>query len=460
MLEGGHSMVNRARTFVIVGNGIAGITAAEIVRAEDAAAQIFIITDDPYPVYYRPALKDFLAGRVREEALRARPGDFYAEQRITCVLDRVTGIAVEQQYVQLQSGRQLAYDRLLLANGARPNTLTCPHPLRGRGNSNLAGVTTLRSVADYKHVLSRLGTARRIVVVGSGALALESVESLRQRGYAVSHLLRRNTLWSEVLDATASDLVLQQEMRDGADVSLEEEVTEITGEQGWVSGVVTTKGRRIPCDMVVIAIGIVPNIDCIQRSGIACGRGVRVDAVMRTNAPHVYAAGDVVETSDVMTGRTRVVGQWYPAIQQARAAAYGMLDVLDTSHPFQTTTFYNATFLYGLDFASVGITNSPEDYSDMKIADSRVQTIVADPQPRTYRKVTLANGVPIGMLSLGDRTETLAFKRAIDYRVNLSSVASILFSNDFNLNNWLDKQGVPPPILGVNRIGEYAESAM
>ena len=192
---------NRARTFVIVGNGIAGITAAEIIRAEDATAQIFIIADDLYPVYYRPALKDFLAGRVREDVLRARPGNFYAEQRITCVQDHVTGIAVEQQYIQLQSGRQLAYDRLLLASGARPNTLTCPHPLRGRhpvqgtgNNSNLAGVTTLRSVADYQNGLNRLDTARHIVVVGSGTLALESVESLRQRGYAVSHLLRRNIL--------------------------------------------------------------------------------------------------------------------------------------------------------------------------------------------------------------------------------------------------------------------------
>ncbi|MHB8599777.1 MAG: NAD(P)/FAD-dependent oxidoreductase [Ktedonobacteraceae bacterium] len=446
-------MDSRARTFVIVGNGIAGVTAAEIVRAEDAAAQIFIVADDPYPVYYRPALKDFLAGRVRENVLRARPGDFYAEQRITCVLDRVTGIAVEQQYVQLQSGRQLGYDRLLLANGARPNTLACP-------GSNIAGVTTLRSVADYKTVLSRLGTAHHIVVVGSGTLALESVESLRQRGYAVSHLLRHNTLWSEVLDATASDLVLQQEMRDGADVLLEEEVVEITGEQGQVSGVVTTKGRRIPCDMVIIAIGIAPNIDCIQRSGIGCGRGVRVDAMMRTNAPAVYAAGDIVETSDGMTGRTRVIGQWYPAIQQARAAAYSMLEVLDTSQPFQTSTFYNATFLYGLDFASVGITNSPPDYSDMNIMDSRVQTLVADPQPRTYRKVTLANGVPVGMLSLGDRTETLAFKRAIDYRVNLAPVASNLFADHFNLSDWLDSQGVPPPILGVKRVGEYAESVL
>ncbi len=318
-------------------------------------------------------------------------------------------------------------------------------------------MTTLRSVTDYQNVLNRLDTARHIVVVGSGTLALESVESLRQRGYAVSHLLRRSILWSGVLDATASDLVLQQEMRDGADVYLEEEVVEIIGDQGRVSGVVTTKGKRISCDIVIFAIGIAPNIDFIQRSGIACGRGVLVDAMMRTNAPHIYAAGDVVETSDSMTGRTRVIGQWYPAIQQARAAAYSMLGVLDTSHPFQTTTFYNATFLYGLDFASVGITNIA--VGARFIAPSEQYTeIVADPKPRTYRKATLANGVPIGMLSLGDRAGTLAFKRAIDYQVNLSSVASVLFADNFKLDDWLNSQGVPPPILGVNRIGEYAES--
>lgn len=323
----------------------------------------------------------------------------------------------------------------------------------GNGIAGITAAEIIRAedVADYQNVLNRLDTARHIVVVGSGTLALESVELLRQRGYAVSHLLRRNILWSEVLDATASDLVLQQEMRDGADVYLEEEIVEITSEQGWVSGVVTTKGKHIPCDLVIIAIGIAPNIDFIQRSGIACGRGVQVDAMMRTNAPHIYAAGDVVETSDSMTGRTRVIGQWYPAIQQARAAAYSMLGVLDTSRQFQTTTFYNATFLYGLDFASVGITN---------IVDSRVQTIVADPQPRTYRKATLVNGVPIGMLSLGDRSGTLAFKRAIDYRVNLSSVASVLFAEHFKLHDWLNSQGVPPPMLGVNRIGEYAESVL
>src|SRR5205085_4647236 len=172
---------------------------------------------------------------------------------------------------------------------------------------------------------------------------------------------RRRTLWSEVLDATASDLVLQQEKRDGVDVHLEEEIAEITGKQGQVTGVVTTQGTRIPCDMVIIAIGVEPIIDFIKGSGIPCGRGVKVDGAMHTSAPDIYAAGDVLETTDSLTGRTRVIGQWYPAIQQARAAAYSMLDLLDTSRPFHSSTFYNATFLYGLDFASVGLTQIPKD---------------------------------------------------------------------------------------------------
>src|SRR5207249_11980077 len=128
----------------------------------------------------------------------------------------------------------------------------------------------------------------------------------------------------------------------------EEEIAEITGKQRQVSGVVTTTGARIPCEMVLIAVGIEPIIDFVKRSGIGCGRGVKVDGKTRTNAPDIYAAGDILETTDTTTGRTRVIGQWYPAIQQARAAAYSMLDLLDTDTPFRASTFYNATFLYGL----------------------------------------------------------------------------------------------------------------
>jgi NADPH-dependent 2,4-dienoyl-CoA reductase/sulfur reductase-like enzyme/pSer/pThr/pTyr-binding forkhead associated (FHA) protein len=433
-------------SYVIIGNGIAGVTAAEILRVEDSAADITVIADDPFPVYYRPALKDYLAGRVREDKLWARPASFYQDQRIRFLPERVVSIQAGQHSVQLLGGRQVEYHRLLIASGARPSTLKC-------SGLDLAGVSTLRTVADYQAVQNRLANVRRVVVTGSGTLALETIETLRHRGYQVVHLLRRRTLWSEVLDATASDLVLQQEKRDGVNVRLEEEIAGITGKNGQATGVLTTSGARIPCDMVIIAIGVDPIIDFVKNSGIPCGRGIQVDGAMRTGAPDVYAAGDALETTDAMTGRTRVLGQWYPAIQQARAAAYSMLDLLDTKRPFRSSLFYNATFLYGLDFASVGQVNIPQN-------GQGYQAIVADPQPRIYRKVLLKDGVPVGAIALGDRKGVLAFKRAIDHRVNLSSVASRLFAPDFKLNEWLDKQGVPPPILSVSREGAVAVSGV
>ncbi len=429
-------------SYLIIGNGIAGVTAAEILRDENSAADITVIAEDPFPVYYRPALKDYLAGRVHTEKLWARPSSFYQEQNIRFIPGRVTSIQAGQHAVQLQSGQQLGYSRLLLANGARASRLSCP------GNE-LQGVTTLRTVADYQEVLARLNDIRRVVVSGSGTLALETIETLRHRGYQVIHLLRRRTLWSEVLDPTASDLVLQQERRDGVDVHIEEEIAEITGKQGQVAGVVTTRGTRIPCEMVIIAIGVEPIIDFIKGSGIPCGRGVKVDGAMRTSAPDIYAADDVLETTDSATGRTRVIGQWYPAVQQARAAAYSMLDLLDDSRPFRPGTFYNATFLYGLDFASVGLTSVPK-------GGQGYQELIADPQPRTYRKAILKNGIPVGMIALGKRKGVLAFKRAIDHQVNLSPVASSLYAENFQLDNWLDKQGVPPALLGVSRSGDEA----
>src|SRR5579885_1353594 len=300
----GRETMEERQSYLIIGNGIAGVTAAEILRAEDAAADITVVADAPFPVYYRPALKDYLAGRVREDKLWARPNSFYQQQNIRFVSGRVVRIQVGQHSVQLGNGQEVGYSRLLLASGARPARLTCP-------GSDLPGVCTLRTVADYQTVLDRLKAARRVVVSGSGTLALETIETLRHRGYSVIHLLRRRTLWSEVLDATASDLVLQQERRDGVEVHLEEEIAEITGKQGQVQGVVTTKGAHIPCDMVIMAIGIEPIVDFIKASGIPCGRGLKVDGAMRTGAPDIYAAGDILETTDATSGRPRLLGQWY-----------------------------------------------------------------------------------------------------------------------------------------------------
>ncbi|TMD47036.1 MAG: NAD(P)/FAD-dependent oxidoreductase [Chloroflexi bacterium] len=450
--------MGQQQSFVIIGNGITGVTAAEILRAEDAACSITIVADDPFPAYYRPALKDYLGGRLPEEKLWARPATFYQEQHIPFLPGRIVGINASQSFAQLQNGKRIGYDSLLLANGARPRSLSCP-------GLNLAGVSTLRTVADYQEILRRLEHVNRMVVCGSGTLALESAETLRHRGYQVTHLLRGNTLWSEVLDPVASDMVLQEERRDGIDVRTGEEISEIVGKNGQVSSVITTRGERIPCELALIAIGIEPLIDFIRASGIACGRGVKVDNGMRSSVPNIYAAGDVTETTDEFTGRTRVLGQWFPAIQQAQIAAHTMLGLLNPSHPFYPRSpaatspgyrhYYNATFLYGLDFVSVGLTTRPPA--------AGYQEVIAEPLPRNYRKAILKNGVIVGALLLGNREQALAFKRAIDHRVNLVPVANRLFADDFSLDAWLDQHQTPGPVLNIHttdRAGGYSSGAI
>jgi NADPH-dependent 2,4-dienoyl-CoA reductase/sulfur reductase-like enzyme len=431
-------------SYVVVGNGIAGITAVETLRAEDDSADIGVIADNHLPLYNRLMLKDFLSGSVSEDQLWMRPKSYYQDKLVHFFPGRVIDIEVDQHKIHLQNGQQIGYHRLLLATGARARQLSCP-------GVNLVGVTTLRTIDDYKKVLNYLGYVRRVVVTGSGPLALESVEVLFQKGYQVTHLLRHSTLWPEVLDKKASDLVLQQEWRDGVDVRFEEDIAEIVGRSGHVIGVLTRKGTLIPCDMVVVAIGIEPELDYLHESGIAFGRGVKVDGSMRTNVPDIYAAGDVAEVICSATDQRDVIGHWYPALQQGRAAAYSMLDILDTSrfaHPVTGSEAYvhsiHSMSLYKIDFATVGSTKLPQEGKDY-------QEIVVGPKAHFYRKVVLKDGVPIGMFSLGEQTDMLAFKRAIDHRVNLTPIAARLFADDFKFTDWLDLQKVPTPVLAVSK---------
>lgn len=439
-------------SYIIIGNGIAGITAAETLRNEVASAHIIVIGDYPLPVYSRPALKDYLAGRMSEENLYARRRNFYADHDIHFVFDRAAGIGVDAHVVYLHSGRRLRYDRLLLATGARARRLAC-------AGSDLAGVVALRTIVDFQVALQQLESARRVVVAGSGPVALETAEALCQRGLQVTHLLRGRRAWPDVLDTTASNLLLQQELRAGVDVRAGEEIGEIVGRQGRVMGIITRGGAHIPCDLLVTAIGSEPAIDFIAASGIPCSRGVKVDHTMRTAAPDIFAGGDVAEVIDPITG-PRCIGQWYPAIQQGRTAAYAMLGLLGTHHllhPLTRSYAYlrsiTTTSLFGLDIASVGIPSaSSPDY----------QEVLAGPGARHYSKALLRDGIPIGAISFDASQDMLAFKRAIDHAVSLAPVASCLFDRNFRLTTWLDGQKVPTPVLAVRkaRAGDSSSQTM
>jgi NADPH-dependent 2,4-dienoyl-CoA reductase/sulfur reductase-like enzyme len=444
------------RSYVIIGNGIAGITAAETLRAENPLAEITLVADNAEPVYYRPALKDFLAGRVGQESLYMRPRTFYADNNVRFLLDRAVGIHTGSHIVQLQSGRRVGYDRLLLAAGARSRRLCCP-------GANLPNVVALRTIIDYQNILNILKMPRRVVICGSGPLALETAEVLHASGHSVTHLLRKPRLWQQVLDRTASELIVRQEQREGIDVRVGEEIVEIVGDNRQLVGVITNRGSRILCDLVIMAIGIEPVTGFIKESGIACGLGVRVDEYMHTSVPDVYAAGDITEMINPLTGAPIYAGQWYSALQQGRAAAYSMLGMLGANQLLRANESKAAASkraylhpiikarIFGFDLAAVGLTNPPANN------DPGCQQITADTRTHIYSKALLKNGVLVGMLSLDGDRDIVAFKRAVDHAVNVTPVASRLFQTDFKFNNWLDAQKVPTPVLAVSKAREQNE---
>src|SRR6185369_14737124 len=242
------------KRYLIVGDGAAGLTAAEEIRRRDAEAAIGVFCDDPNPGYFRAALTNFLLGELREDQLWAVAPDFYASRQIQRVFTRVLRVDPQKREVWCSGNpAPLGYDALLVATGARARPPSFP-------GSHLPGVLTLRTIQDARRVVDTLrGNVQRAVVLGGGALGLEWTHALLERGVHVTLLERAPRFMPRALDAVASDLLSARLRKAGVDVVLGEEVSRAEpGPSGSVGGIVTSTGRRIACDLVATALGIVP----------------------------------------------------------------------------------------------------------------------------------------------------------------------------------------------------------
>ena len=421
-------MAGRAR-YVIIGDGAAGITAAQTLRALDPTSQITLVSDDPHPAYYRAALTNYLMGELRDEQIWAVPPSFFADLALERVHGRVAQVDTQRGSVWLQAGQQLPYDALLVGSGARAR----PASFEG---ASLAGVAVLRTLQDTRWVMDsiRLYGLQRAVVVGGGPLALEWALAMRERGVKVTMLVRERTMMPGALDEVASDLLFARLRQGGLDVRLGEEVAAAVGSaEGRVAAVRTRSGETIPCEMVAMAIGVIPNVEFLQGSGVALGKrgGIAVDDRLRSSVPNVYAAGDVAELDG------KVVQLWEPARLQAKVAATNMVG---RDHVYVPGVQYFATRLFDLDFASLG--TIARDPTAIELVDA----------PRgggkiAYRRLVIKNGRLVGALMLGDRAARVRahgrlFKRLIDEQVDVSALSDQLLDPAFDLAGWLGSRAL------------------
>jgi NADPH-dependent 2,4-dienoyl-CoA reductase/sulfur reductase-like enzyme/nitrite reductase/ring-hydroxylating ferredoxin subunit len=300
---------------VIVGGGAAGFAAAERLRREQWQGSIVMLSDDDASPVDRPNLsKDYLAGSAPEDWIPLRPDSYFAENAIELRLKAtVAAIDLRTRQVALANGDKIPYDRLLLATGAEPVRLSLP-------GAELPHVRTLRTLADCREIIKRAATARQVVVVGASFIGLEVAAALRARNIEVHVVAPDKRPMERILGAQIGDFVRALHEEHGVIFHLEDTPAAI--EAGKV---VLKSGKTLAADLVVVGVGVRPRTQLAEQAGIALDRGVLVDSYLKTNAPEVFAAGDIARWPDPHSGDNIRVEHWVVAERQGQTAALNML---------------------------------------------------------------------------------------------------------------------------------------
>jgi NADPH-dependent 2,4-dienoyl-CoA reductase/sulfur reductase-like enzyme/predicted acylesterase/phospholipase RssA len=404
---------------LLVGGGGAAATAAATLRLEDASGSVMMVSADDCPPYYRPALsKQFLLGDVSEGKILLHPESFYREQRIELALNtEAVSLDTAAQILTTSAGARIRYGRLLIATGARPKRIA----LKG---ADLRGVHHLRGKAECEAIRCEImAGAKRAVVLGASFLGMEIAMSLIDLGLGVTIVECRDLVLPHLESGWVSDYLRRHAEERGATVLLSDTIAAIYG-TGRIREVETASGMRLPCDLLIVSIGVTPATDFLAGSGLALDGGlIVVDDQLRTSAPNVFAAGDVTSFHDPVFARRRHIEHWDNAVKQGRLAA---LNMLGRRMRYDEVSY----FFCDVGDISFSLLGAPEEAREHIARGSLAEKSLA--------LFYLRDDVPRALFSVGRPVEeTRSVEGLIRYRVNIGDVKGRLHDPDFPL------QGIP-----------------
>ncbi|MFG6176037.1 NAD(P)/FAD-dependent oxidoreductase [Halomonas sp. THAF12] len=376
---------------VIVGNGMAGQRLVErLVRRDGAPRRITLIGEEPCPAYNRILLSPLLAGEMEREALTLRDADWYIEHGVELVLgERVETIDREARRLTTTSGREIDYDRLVLATGSRPAMPPIP-------GLELDGVHAFRDLDDAAALTRRAENGGRAVVIGGGLLGLEAAEGLRkralgQRGMTVSIIQRDDRLMNRQLDVTAADLLERELAGRGLDIVTGGQIDHLEDDgHGHVTAVLLADGRRLPADCVVVAIGIAPNVALARAAGLEVNRAVIVDAYLTSSDPAIHALGECCEFEGQTYGLVEPIWRQVEVLA-ARLAGESADD--DAQARYVEKPCATKLKVSGVSLYSFGAIEADADHEVLTYHD---------PEHGDYRRLLLRDGRLEGAVLYGD----------------------------------------------------------
>jgi nitrite reductase (NADH) large subunit len=394
---------------VIIGCGVAGVTAAKVLKQNAPETEVTVYTDENDLYYPRPRLYEILSGEKEPEEIYSYTKEWYDQLGIKVQLRRkVLSFDAASRELTLEGGLKTSYDRLLLANGAHAFV----PPIKG---VEKRGSFTLRTVEDAVVIKQYAKKGKKAIVVGGGLLGLEFAACLRKLGQQVEVVEVRPRLLPMQLDQDGS-AILEENLRDlGVDAVLSVSTTGILGKEA-VAGVSLDNGKEIPGDLVLISAGAKPNIKLAEDAGIKVNRGVVVDEYMRTSANGVYAAGDVLEFHG------QVYGTIPPAAEQANVAS---ANILGGEKSVYKGTIHSTTLkIANISLFSMGLVNSEgSHYEEIKRIDR---------QKGVYKKIVLDQGKIVGTILLGDRKGTSALMTLMQRETDVTKYKNHLLEDNFD----------------------------
>jgi NAD(P)H-nitrite reductase large subunit len=376
-------MADEPQRFVMIGNGVAGTTAAEHVRKNAPESQVTLIAGEPYPLYNRVALPIFLKGRVQEKNVMMRTVEVHEHRGVDLRLEtRVTAISTEDRTVTLDSGDELPYDRLLIATGGTPRALGVP-------GSDLHAVYQFQTLDDTKALSDRCNESKSAVALGGSYIGYELAEAFSHRGLHTTWIMRGDRFLRRLLDEDGGHVVDLLAKDRGVDVIYNDWAEAIHGRDGVPNSVSTTGGKTAPADMVGYGIGLRYFTELAESIGLETNKAIFTDEYLRTADPNIWAAGDVAEFLDVIINRHNQMGTWDNAASHGRLVAQNMLgrDLVYTEVPTYVTT------MFGSRLSVLGLT--PENTPDLE------REVQVNFDTRKYRALFFYEGRLVGAVIIG-----------------------------------------------------------
>ncbi|HEX3642204.1 MAG TPA: FAD-dependent oxidoreductase [Ktedonobacteraceae bacterium] len=380
-------MATHEKSYVIIGNGVAGTTAAETLRKHDPNCSIHLLTNEPYPLYNRVSLPRFLQGVIVEQKVMIRDFVWHEQRNIHLVTETVvSSINTDECVVLTADGKRYPYDALLIASGGWAN------PLRVPGASDTKHIYNFVTLDDTKTIIARMLESRTALAYGGSFISYELCD-----GFAVRKL---NTVWMmrgpywlrTALDHEGGEVVDAIAKKFGVEVIHGDEIISVVPNNGVPSYVKTKQGRQIQADVIGVGLGITLNTQILKETPVEVRSGVVVNEYLETNVPHVYAAGDVAEFFDPTINRHHTMGTWDNALAHGKIAAANMAG---GHEPYIDVPTYTSP-LFDVNIAVIGIaeSNNPE----LEIA---VRREPGEKGNDNYRKLFFRQNRLVGVLMIG-----------------------------------------------------------